>query len=154
MREKNNETLGETSDMILDAPSASEQEQQLFQHCNALGVGHWVFAIQTILDRLRGLEEYIDDMQDCPLPAVGRLFEEAAHCDPRARDQWWVSRLARLRCFRFHASWERQRWDPTRESFRIFSSRGEVQVWEDVVPNPTRAALEVWLHRLHAATMR
>jgi len=137
--------------MSLELSSTGEQEQQLLQYCNAAGLGQWVYAIQAILDRLRGLEEYIDEAADCPLPAVTDALDGAAACEPRARDRWLVSRLVRLRCFHFHASSHWQRWDPTRESFRIFASRGDVQVWEDVFPNPDRAELERWLHRMRVA---
>lgn len=137
--------------MTLDVPTAGEQEQRLLQRCNTVGLGHWVFAVQEIVDRLRGIEDYIDNAADCPLPAVAQVVDEAASCDPGGRDTWLVSRLARLRCFHFHASCARQRWNPTAESFRIFASRGEVQVWEDVLPNPGRGQIEVWLRRMRTA---
>src|SRR3569832_302746 len=87
--------------MSLELSSNGEQEQQLLQNCNAAGLGQWVYAIQAILDRLRGLEEYIDEAADCPLPAVTDAVVGAAVCEPRARDRWLVSRLVRLRCFFF-----------------------------------------------------
>lgn len=131
--------------MGMDTPAVGLHEQLLLQRCHAAGLGHWAFAFQAIIDRLRGLEEYIDDAADCPVLAVARSIDEAAACDPLGRDKWLLTRLARLRCFYFHAACEDRRWDPTVESFRMFAARGDVQVWEDVFPNPERGRIEAWL---------
>lgn len=120
-----------------------------------LGLPDMVPIVIVVLDRLEGLDDYIEDELELPLAMVARYVAQEQYLPAAGRRARLISRLAHMEPFRLGAQdSDRNPWDPTQRSLKEFMaySTGRVIVYE---PPPHSAArtkpekVEKWLRQLH-----
>lgn len=114
------------------------------------GLEHWRTVCFDLLDHTAGLETYLADPTEHPLPSLRQAILNATR-HPHRADETLIAHLASLPLFEYRVSDKSHRhlWHPLTETFSAFSTRhfSVLWVWRDWRPYPSPAEVAIWLRR-------
>ena len=109
-----------------------------------------------LLDRIRGIEEYMDEPDQLPLTEIANIAKNIKQSNHVFIDNYFFGRLSKLSCFNHRVSGykpgcTKDWWNPIEESLRSYQAqRSHIVSWYEPIIDSTVNRIKQWLKTHYA----